>query len=391
MDPEIWAVPRKSKPSIGFLSKYRQRMSSKKTEPTPLYQTLVRVLLLLGFLYLFLLSIDLMGSSMKLFGKGFAESLIAGTSNPLVGLFIGILSTSLVQSSSTTTSIVVGLVGSNALSVANAIPIIMGANIGTSVTNTLVSLANINRSTEFRRSFAASIVHDFFNFLAVLVLFPLQYFTDFLGYISYRLEVIFQNAGGLELFNPLKATTKPVVGFLIDLVNVPWILLCIALACLFLALRQMVKILKVFIVAKAGSWFDKILFRNKGRAFVVGLVLTVLAQSSSITTSLVVPLAGAGLLSLRQIFPYTLGANLGTTITAILASLVTANPNAVIVAFAHLLFNVNGIVIWWPLSKIPIFLAQSFADQAIKNRVYPFVYILVMFFIVPLVAIFSLS
>jgi sodium-dependent phosphate cotransporter len=391
MDPEIWAVPRKSKPSIGFLSKYRQRMSSKKTEPTPLYQTLVRVLLLLGFLYLFLLSIDLMGSSMKLFGKGFAESLIAGTSNPLVGLFIGILSTSLVQSSSTTTSIVVGLVGSNALSVANAIPIIMGANIGTSVTNTLVSLANINRSTEFRRSFAASIVHDFFNFLAVLVLFPLQYFTDFLGYISYRLEVIFQNAGGLELFNPLKATTKPVVGFLIDLVNVPWILLCIALACLFLALRQMVKILKVFIVAKAGSWFDKILFRNKGRAFVVGLVLTVLAQSSSITTSLVVPLAGAGLLSLRQIFPYTLGANLGTTITAILASLVTANPNAVIVAFAHLLFNVNGIVIWWPLSKIPIFLAQSFADQAIKNRVYPFVYILVMFFIVPLIAIFSLS
>ena len=366
-------------------------MSSKKTEPTPLYHTLVRVLLLLGFLYLFLLSIDLMGSSMKLFGKGFAESLIAGTSNPLVGLFIGILSTSLVQSSSTTTSIVVGLVGSNALSVANAIPIIMGANIGTSVTNTLVSLANINRSTEFRRSFAASIVHDFFNFLAVLVLFPLQYFTDFLGYISYRLEVIFQNAGGLELFNPLKATTKPVVGFLIDLVNVPWILLCIALACLFLALRQMVKILKVFIVAKAGSWFDKILFRNKGRAFVVGLVLTVLAQSSSITTSLVVPLAGAGLLSLRQIFPYTLGANLGTTITAILASLVTANPNAVIVAFAHLLFNVNGIVIWWPLSKIPIFLAQSFADQAIKNRVYPFVYILVMFFIVPLVAIFSLS
>jgi sodium-dependent phosphate cotransporter len=366
-------------------------MSSKKTEPTPLYQTLVRVLLLLGFLYLFLLSIDLMGSSMKLFGKGFAESLIAGTSNPLVGLFIGILSTSLVQSSSTTTSIAVGLVGSNALSVANAIPIIMGANIGTSVTNTLVSLANINRSTEFRRSFAASIVHDFFNFLAVLVLFPLQYFTNFLGYISYRLEVIFQNAGGLELFNPLKATTKPVVGFLIDLVNVPWILLCIALACLFLALRQMVKILKVFIVAKAGAWFDKILFRNKGRAFVVGLVLTVLAQSSSITTSLVVPLAGAGLLSLRQIFPYTLGANLGTTITAILASLVTANPNAVIVAFAHLLFNVNGIVIWWPLSKIPIFLAQSFADQAIKNRVYPFVYILVMFFIVPLLVIFSLS
>ena len=366
-------------------------MNSKKSERAVLFHTLVRIALLLGFLYLFLLSIDLMGSSMKLFGKGFAEALIAGTSNPIVGLFIGILSTSVVQSSSSTTSIVVGLVGSNALTVANAIPIIMGANIGTSVTNTLVSLANINRSAEFRRSFAASIVHDFFNFLAVLVLFPLQYFTDFLGNISHRLEVVFQNAGGLELFNPLKATTKPVVTLLVDLVNVPWILLCIALACLFLALRQMVKILKILVVAKAGSWFDKILFRNEMRAFAVGLLLTILAQSSSITTSLVVPLAGAGLLTLRQIFPYTLGANVGTTITAILASMVTGNPNAVVVAFAHLLFNVFGIIIWWPLYKVPIFLAQSFADQAVKNRIYPFVYIVLMFFVLPLVVIFALE
>jgi len=366
-------------------------MDSKKTTDAALLGTLGRVVLLLGFLYLFLLSIDLMGSSMKMFGKGFAEALIAGTSNPLVGLFIGIFATSLIQSSSSTTSIVVGLVGSNALSVANAIPIIMGANIGTSVTNTLVSLANINRSAEFRRSFAASIVHDFFNFLAVLVLFPLQYFTNFLGYISYRLEMVFQNAGGLEFFNPLKAMTKPVVEVLIDLIGVPWILLCVALAFLFLALRQIVKILKVLVVAKAGAWFDKILFRNRWRAFAVGLLLTILAQSSSITTSLVIPLAGAGLLTLRQIFPYTLGANVGTTVTAILASLVTLNPNAVVVAFAHLLFNICGIVIWWPLGIVPISMAQSFADQAAKNRVFPFVYILVMFFIVPLAVIFALE
>ena len=145
------------------------------------------------------------------------------------------------------------------------------------------------------------------------------------------------------------------------------------------------------VVAKAGAWFDKILFKNKWRAFAVGLLLTVMAQSSSITTSLVIPLAGAGLLTLRQIFPYTLGANVGTTVTAILASLVTANPNAVIVAFAHLLFNICGIAIWWPLQKVPLTLAQSFADQAAKNRVFPFVYILVMFFGIPLAAILALN
>jgi len=355
------------------------------------FKTVSQVILLLVFLYLFLLSIDLMGGSMKLFGKGFAETLIASTSNPIVGLFIGILATSLIQSSSTTTSIVVGLVGSGALTVANAIPIIMGANIGTSVTNTLVSLAHINRSVEFRRSFAASIVHDYFNFLSVLVLFPLQYFSNFLGYIAHDLEVLFQNAGGLNLFNPLKAVTKPVVSSLIDLINNPWILLILSLILLFLALRQIVKVLKVLVVAKAGAWFDKFLFKNQFRALAVGLLLTILAQSSSITTSLVIPLAGAGLLTLRQIFPYTLGANVGTTVTAIMASLVTGNPNAVVVAFAHLLFNISGIVIWWPLQKVPVSLAEKFADIATKHRAYPIMYVLVLFFIIPLIVVFTFN
>jgi len=369
----------------------QRRIMPRTTASKSLYDTLLQVALLLGSLYVFLLSIDLMGSSMKMFGKGFAEALIASTSNPLVGLFIGILATSIIQSSSTTTSIVVGLVGSNALTVANAIPIIMGANIGTSVTNILVSMAHINRSVEFRRSFAASIVHDFFNFLTVLLLFPLQYFTNFLGQISRYLEVLFQNAGGLKLFNPLKAITKPVISYLCDHINYPWILLFLALILLFLALRQMVKVLKVLVVAKTGAWFDKVLFKNQFTSFTVGLMLTIMAQSSSITTSLVIPLAGAGLLTLRQIFPYTLGANIGTTITAILASLVTANANAVIVAFAHSLFNVSGMAIWWPLKRFPLFLAEAFAERAIKNKLIPIIFVLVMFFVIPLVVILILN
>jgi sodium-dependent phosphate cotransporter len=96
-------------------------------------------------------------------------------------------------------------------------------------------------------------------------------------------------------------------------------------------------------------------------------------------------------LTLRQIFPYTLGANIGTTVTAILASLVTANPNAVIVAFAHLLFNISGIIVWWPLARVPVSMAQAFADQATRNRVFPIAYILVMFFIIPLIVIFALN
>ncbi|GAF93878.1 unnamed protein product, partial [marine sediment metagenome] len=162
-------------------------------------------------IYLFLLGIKLLGHSFKLFGQDFAESLIRATSNPFAGLIIGVVATSLIQSSSTTTSIVVGLVAAGGLSLANAIPIIMGANIGTTITNTLVSLGHVRRRIEFRRAFAASVVHDFFNICAVLVLFPLELKFHFIAKAAAHLEKGFSGAGGLELLNPLKIVIDPVI------------------------------------------------------------------------------------------------------------------------------------------------------------------------------------
>ena len=346
------------------------------------------LIFLLLFLYLFLFSLELMGTSLKMFGKGMAEKIIETTTNPLVGLFIGILATSLIQSSSSTTSIVVGLVAGGALNVANAIPIVMGANIGTSVTNTLASMTQINRNVEFQRSFAAAIVHDYFNLLAVIVIFPLQYFTNFLGYLATFLGENFQHIGGLKLLSPVKVLTKPVAGVLTDAIGIPWILLILALILMLLALANLVKALKILVVKKAEAWFDRYLFKTAFRAFLVGLLLTVMVQSSSITTSLAVPMAGAGLLTIIQIFPYTMGANLGTTVTAILAALVTGNLSAIIVAFSHLFFNISGMIIWWPLKSVPIFLAQKFASFATRNKLIPVLYILIVFFLIPILLIF---
>ena len=317
-----------------------------------------------------------------------AENLIQTTTNPLVGLFIGILATSIIQSSSSTTSIVVGLVAGGVLTVPNAIPIIMGANIGTSVTNTLASITQIRRNGEFERSFSAAIVHDFFNVLAVIVIFPLQYFTNFLGHAATFMGEQFQHIGGLKFLSPVKAITKPVVGVFRDIIGeYPWILLVLALVFLLFSLSQMVKALKILIMTKAEAWFDRYLFKTAVRALFVGLLLTVMVQSSSITTSLAVPLAGAGLLTLVQIFPYTLGANIGTTVTAILAALVTGNLSAIIVAFAHLLFNISGMIIWWPLKIIPITLAENFARVATRKKIIPILYILVVFFLIPILLI----
>ncbi len=363
---------------------------------------LVSILKLIILVYLFLLSLEMMGAALKLFGKDFSKSLIQTTTNPFIGLFIGILGTSLIQSSSTTTSMVVAMVAGGAFSndmdvaIHLAIPLIMGANIGTSITNTIASLPQINRSNEFKRAFAAATVHDFFNYLSVLVLFPLQVYTNYLGKAASLMSDVFADVGGMKFLSPVKAITKPVVKLMEknfehlfgDKHLVGWVLLILAVAFLFSALKFIVDVLKSMVVSKAKAWFDKVLFKNSARAFLVGILLTVLVQSSSITTSLVVPLAGAGLLTLWQIFPYTLGANIGTTITAILAALVTGNIAAVTVAFSHLLFNISGIIIWYPLGKVPVTMAEKFAEYSTRSKLIPIAYVVVLFFIVPAIVIY---
>lgn len=360
------------------------------------HPNLIASLKLIFFLYIFFLSLELMGDALKSFGSGFSQTLIETTTNPFIGLFIGILSTSIIQSSSSTTSIVVGMVAAGALTIDTAIPIIMGANIGTSITNTIASLPQINRSNEFKRAFAAATVHDFFNFLSVLILFPLQIATNFLGFLAYEMETLFQNVGGLELLSPIKIIIKPISHLILNMLKggfgegdlSSWLGLAVAIILLFVALKFMVDSLKTLVVSKAKAWFDKYLFKTGLRAFSIGILLTVLVQSSSITTSLVVPMAGAGLLTLIQIFPYTLGANIGTTVTAILAALVTGNVAAVVVAFSHLLFNICGILIWWPMKVVPVRIAEKFAEYSIKSKIIPVAYVIIMFFIIPLTVIY---
>jgi sodium-dependent phosphate cotransporter len=353
-----------------------------------------RVLPLLLLLYGFLVSIGLLSKAFTMFSGGFVDGLIASASNPLLGLFVGVLSTTLVQSSSTTTSIVVAMVGSGSMPIHAAIPIVMGANIGTSVTNTLVSLGHLSRGQEFERAFAASTVHDFFNIFAVVILFPLQVTTNFLGILAADLAEIFQEIGGLTFASPLKMVTGPAVnGVTHALDGHPWILLILAMMIMFASLRYLVVALKKIVLGRVEAFFDQTLFANAGRAMLFGLFITVLVQSSSITTSLAVPLAGAGVLSLVQIFPYTLGTNVGTTITAILAALAVGEISAVTVAFAHLLFNICGIVLIWPIPairRIPLRLAGNFAAVAANHRWFAIAYIVICFYAVPFAVILIL-
>lgn len=350
------------------------------------------VLALAAVLYAFLVGLDMMGLAFKQFGGGFAETLITTTANPAVGLFIGILATSLVQSSSTTTSITVGLVAADALTIQGAIPIVMGANIGTSVTNTIVSLAHVTRREEFQRAFAGATVHDFFNWMAVLILFPLEYFTGYLAWSASILTELLQGVGGIELFNPLSAVVRPTAELISRLFgDSGTITLMIGLLLLMGSLKLLVDLLKVIMSERAEQVLHRTLFRSPAAAVLAGTAMTVMVQSSSITTSAIVPLVGAGVVTLEQLFPFTIGANIGTTITAMLAALSTANPSAVAVAFAHLVFNATAALIIYvppPLRRIPLALARSLGKLASSNRLLAGVYIVIVFFGIPLLLLF---
>lgn len=361
--------------------------------------TVAKILLIAFFLYLFLVSIGLMGKAFKGFGAGFAENLISTTSNPFIGLFIGILATSLIQSSSTTTSIVVGMVGSGVLTVGNAVPIIMGANIGTTVTNTLVSLGHFTRRDEFRRAVSAATVHDFFNLICVAIMFPLELATGILQKIATRMSGAFADFGGIKFTSPIKIITQPVIDFIKHLLvdfsglskNVAHILmLVLSMVILFFCLYFIVKFMKILVVKRVEAVLDDVLRKNAMIGIMAGVVFTTIVQSSSVTTSLLVPLVASGVITMEVAFPITIGANIGTTGTAILASFASAaatgNIAAIVIAFVHFLFNLTGAIFIYPISifrRVPISLAKSLGDLAHRKRGYAIVYVLGLFFVFP--------
>ena len=367
--------------------------------PRVITRKVLKFIFLLLFLYFFLLSISLLSASFKIFGKGFAEELIKTTSNPFVALFIGILATSIIQSSSTTTSIVVGLVAAGSLTIRNAIPIVMGANIGTTVTNTLVAIGHMPRKEEFRRAFSGSTIHDLFNILCVLILFPLELSTRYLERTATFMAEKFAHIGSLEITSPVKALVQPgvhfVKSFLIDFLSMPLrvggiVMLGFAIFLLFFALFYIVKIARSSVIKRSELIFDKILGKTGLIGLVMGCLFTAIVQSSSITTSLMVPMVAAGIVNIEQTFPIVLGANLGTTVTAILAAL-TGNVAALTIAFAHFVFNVTGIIIVYPIKairNIPLKIAKFLAEKSAERRIFALIYVLVVFFAIPGILIF---
>jgi sodium-dependent phosphate cotransporter len=357
--------------------------------------------LVIFLLYVFLVGIGLLETGITAMGEGFEEGLLESVSHPLAGLFAGILATVLVQSSSITTATIVGLVGAGTLPVPLAVPMIMGANIGTTVTNTLASLTTILRSEEFRRGFACATHHDFFNLMAAGILLPIEIATGILRRIAEWMTVIVGRVD-LETAAPTRSPIRVAVGVPVDLVEgvvgigvvAGIIYLVLGMLLLFFALSLITRTVRVLMAGGVEKALNQFIERGGSLlGIVVGILITVSVQSSSITTSILVPLVASGVLNLTNAYPITVGANVGTTVTALIASLAVARPEGLTIALVHLLFNISAIAVIFPVYRVrmlPIHLSEWFADLAIRRHSLVFAYVVGVFFVIPFLGVLLL-
>jgi solute carrier family 34 (sodium-dependent phosphate cotransporter) len=351
--------------------------------------------------YLLISSVGMIGAGFKGATKGQASELFQFATNPFMGLIIGILATAMIQSSSTVTSIIVGLVAGG-LPVETAVPMIMGANIGTTITNTIVSLGHVRKKKEFRRAFASATVHDFFNVMAVAIFLPIEIMFKPLSTIGGYFANMFVGGDNMSVkgLNFIKPATKPVIDLFTNISsaiseNISYFLLiAFGILIIFVAITVIGKLLKKLMVGRAKVIMHNAIGKGPITGIFSGAIITVLVQSSSTTTSLMVPLAGTGVFRLKQIYPFTLGANIGTTITALLAATAISGETAVFalqIALVHLFYNSSAVILIYGvkvLRKIPIRGALWLARIAADNKVVALAYILGVFFALPAALIF---
>ena len=441
-----------------------EKISTKYVSPCRRLNLAMNIFFLLFNLYFFLVGLGLMGDSFKVLAGKSAGNLFQAADHPIAGLMVGILATVLVQSSSTSTSIVVGLVGSGVMPVRQAIYVIMGANIGTSVTNTLVSLGHAKEPLEYERAFAGATVHDMFNFLCVLVLLPLEALVGAitqtggpLYWLSWSLTSGLKEMAGGKFKSPIKVIVSPLYQLLLSVdkkkiealaIGIPtntscltkeggkplvlakvnyyicgnntllkdslgnWeknvinghltkggafkgmndqlsggLGLAISLIILCLALLFLVVTLKKLFLGSAKNCIAKAVNMNDYLAILIGAGMTICVQSSSIITSALTPLVGIGTLPLEKMLPLTLGANIGTTCTALLASMVISTDSAIQIALCHLFFNIFGIILWFPIPaarQLPLNAARWMGHMTMAFKWFPIAYILTAFFMIPL-------
>lgn len=269
----------------------------------------VEILTLLGSLGVFLYGMKLMSEALqKVAGEKLRAILAAMTSNRVLGVFTGFFITAVIQSSSATTVMIVSFVNAGLLSLTQSVGVIMGANIGTTVTAWIISILG----------FKVKMSHIAIPLIGIA--FPLIFSKNTkrknIGELIIGFALLFIGLGYLKDAVPDIKSNPEILHFLGSYTHL--------------------------------GYFSLFIF------LLVGTILTVVIQSSSATMALTLVLAANGIINFEMAAAMVLGENIGTTITANLAALV-ANTSAKRAAFAHFIFNIFGViwilVLFYPVTK----------------------------------------
>ncbi len=294
------------------------------------------VLTLIGGLSLFLFGMTLMGGALERSAGSKLEMMIGKlTTGKLAGLLTGLGVTAVIQSSSATTVMVVGFVNSRLMSLKQAIHVIMGANIGTTVTAWILSLSGISGSNLFLKLLKPS------SFTPILALIGIVLFMFTNSSKKKDIGMVF--LGFATLMYGMETMTDAVSG-----------------------LREIPAFRELFLM-----------FKNPILGVLAGAVLTAIIQSSSASVGILQALAATGAVSYGAAIPIIMGQNIGTCVTAIISSVGTTK-NAKRAALVHLSFNIIGTVVWlivfsvvnWLFAPSLLNQAASFAGIATAHSVF---------------------
>ncbi len=367
---------------------------TKKTKPALVWQ----ILALGSLLAVFLFALDLLAYSCKTVGGDLLGGFVTATANPLAGLCIGLIATAVAQSSSLVTAVLVAVAGSGQVSTVSIVPMIIGANIGTTITSTLVSFGYIAKKKEFKRAIAAGTCHDVFNILTACLLFPLEYSTHFLSNISILAADWMVQLGGKQIFFLFGFLDLPIHTLTISVLawfgSLSWVGILVAIGLLFASIQGFVVLFKSILFYGPEPKMEQYVFGSPLKSLGLGAGLTALLHSSSLATSAMVPLVARKQVTLQQAFPFILGANIGTTLTALLAAFAQGSQVALSIAMAHFLFNFIGVLVFFPfplLRALPLRLAELLGQLAGRNRWIALFYLIIAFFLLPLLLIFIAS
>jgi sodium-dependent phosphate cotransporter len=344
-------------------------------------------------IFIFLLALELITIGGKQLGENYAQEIIRITARPFPALFIGLLATAIIQSSSTITSSIVAMVASGILSLEAAIPMVMGSNIGTCVTSLIVALGNMGTPKAYKRGFSTASSHVIFNIVSALLFLPLEIETGILGKISHYLAVKISSwsplGQGWFLFHDL--LLEPAAGFLESATfHQPFLILPLSFILLFICIFSLTALFRFLISGEPGIKRVTAALRNPVLSLFSGIGLTAAIHSSSVTTSMAVMLAATEKVSPRKLLPFVMGANMGTTVTALIAA-IGRSEAALAIAICHFLFNLLGVLIFFPfppIRKMLYQLAKWAGVMAMRYLWFAFAWILMLFFALPFLVIF---